>query len=135
MTLKEAKNIVIRNGYKILKEAEHHTPKILYHATYRPLLDSIMKNGLGNTDQRWWEDSEPGAVYLARDPDSAYDFAETADTPPDEYINDIVVLAIDTKYLDYAELEIDPNNYVDNEEDSTLIYYGIIDPESISIFK
>jgi RNA:NAD 2'-phosphotransferase (TPT1/KptA family) len=135
MTIKEAKNIINKKGYKVLKETKRNIPKILYHATYRPLLDSIIKNGLGNTDQKWWEDSEPGAVYLARDPDSAYDFAETAETPPDEYIDDIVVLAIDTKYLDYNELEIDPNNYVENEEDSTLIYYGIIDPESISIYK
>jgi len=34
-------------------------------------LPSIRKKGLGNTQRTFWEDSKPGVVYLADDPNVA----------------------------------------------------------------
>ena len=97
---------------------------VLYHATYGAFVDSIMKNGLGGTGaQTQWEDSLPGHVYLARDPEVAESHAEANEEVPDEYIDDIVVFAIDTSKLDMDKLGDDPNVMDDN---STLAYKGVI---------
>lgn len=102
----------------------------LYHATYRPFLDSIMKNGLGGSGaQTQWEDSKPGYVYLAKDPEVAVSHAEANEEVPDEYIDDIVLLIIDASKLDYAKLEDDPNVM---DDDSTLAYNGIIPSTALS---
>ena len=42
---------------------------------------------------------------------------------PDEYIDNIVVLAVDTSKLDMDNLEDDPNVL---DDDSTLAYKGVI---------
>jgi len=103
----------------------------LYHATYRPFLDSIMKNGLGGSGaQTQWEDSKPGYVYLAKDPEVAMSHAEANEEVPDEYIDNIVVLKIDTNKLDPNNLEDDPNVI---EDDSTLAYKGVIPISAIII--
>ena len=97
---------------------------VLYHATYEPFLKSIMANGLGGAGaQQQWEDSKPGYVYLARDPEVAESHAEANEEVPDEYIDNIVVLAVDTSKLDMDNLEDDPNVLND---DSTLAYKGVI---------
>ncbi len=103
----------------------------LYHATYRPFLDSIRKNGLGGKGaQTQWEDSKPGYVYLAKDPEVAMSHAEANEEVPDEYIDNIVVLKIDTNKLDPNNLEDDPNVI---EDDSTLAYKGVIPISAIII--
>lgn len=103
----------------------------LYHATYRPFLDSIRKNGLGGKGaQTQWEDSKPGYVYLAKDPEVAMSHAEANEEVPDEYIDNIVVLKIDTNKLDPNNLEDDPNII---EDDSTLAYKGVIPISAIII--
>ena len=103
----------------------------LYHATYRPFLDSIRKNGLGGKGaQTQWEDSKPGYVYLAKDPEVAMSHAEANEEVPDEYIENIVVLKIDTNKLDPNNLEDDPNVI---EDDSTLAYKGVIPISAIII--
>ena len=97
---------------------------VLYHATYGAFVDSIMKNGLGGAGaQQQWEDSKPGYVYLARDPEVAESHAEANEEVPDEYIDDIVVFAIDTSKLDMDKLDDDPNIM---DDDSTLAYKGVI---------
>ena len=97
---------------------------VLYHATYEPFLKSIMANGLGGAGaQQQWEDSKPGYVYLARDPEVAESHAEANEEVPDEYIDNIVVLAVDTSKLDMDNLEDDPNVL---DDDSTLAYKGVI---------
>ena len=97
---------------------------VLYHATYEPFLKSIMANGLGGAGaQQQWEDSKPGYVYLARDPEVAESHAEANEEVPDEYIDNIVVLAVDTSKLDIDNLEDDPNVL---DDDSTLAYKGVI---------
>ena len=97
---------------------------VLYHATYGAFVDSIMKNGLGGSGaQTQWEDSLPGHVYLAKDPSVAESHAEANEEVPDEYIDDIVVFAIDTSKLDMDKLGDDPNVM---DDDSTLAYKGVI---------
>ena len=96
----------------------------LYHATYKPFLKSIMKNGLGGSGaQTQWEDSKPGYVYLAKDPEVAVSHAEANEEVPDEYIDDIVVLSIDASQLDQDNLEDDQNVM---DDDSTVAYKGVI---------
>ncbi len=100
-------------------------PDKLYHATYRPLLASIQNHGLAGAGCRKnWDDSKEGVVYLALDPEVAESYAETADNVPDEWLDDIVILAILTSQLDLACLTSDGN--VQNNPGDTLEYHGII---------
>ena len=104
---------------------------MLYHATYKPFLDSIMKNGLGGSGaQTQWEDSKPGYVYLAKDPEVAVSHAEANEEVPDEYIDDIVVLSIDASQLDQDKLQADSNVM---DDDSTLAYKGIIPSTAFNV--
>jgi cytidylate kinase len=110
---------------------ENAVTPMLYHATYKPFLNSIMKNGLGGSGaQTQWEDSKPGYVYLAKDPVVAVSHAEANEEVPDEYIDDIVVLSIDASQLDQDNLENDPNVM---DDDSTLAYKGIIPSNAFSV--
>ena len=119
-------------GTEGITEAEEVIP-MLYHATYKPFLDSIMKNGLGGKGaQTQWEDSKPGYVYLAKDPEVAVSHAEANEEVSDEYIDNIVVLSIDASQLDQDNLEDDPNVM---DDDSTLAYKGIIPTSAFSIME
>ena len=110
---------------------ENAVTPMLYHATYKPFLNSIMKNGLGGSGaQTQWEDSKPGYVYLAKDPEVAVSHAEANEEVPDEYIDDIVVLSINASQLDQDNLE-DDSNVMD--DDSTLAYKGIIPSSAFSV--
>ena len=110
---------------------ENAVTPMLYHATYKPFLNSIMKNGLGGSGaQTQWEDSKPGYVYLAKDPEVAVSHAEANEEVPDEYIDDIVVLSIDASQLDQDNLEDDPNV---QDDDSTLAYKGIIPSTAFNV--
>ena len=109
-------------------------PATLYHSTYRPLLKSIKKYGLGGDKaQAKWNDSEPGVVYLALDKNVAESYAETSDVVPDEWLNEIVILKISTAGLDKNKFNID-SNVQDNEGD-TIEYRGIIPVTNISLIK
>ena len=116
---------------ELLKTMNEAVIPMLYHATYKPFLDSIMKNGLGGSGaQTQWEDSKPGYVYLAKDPEVAISHAEANDEVPDEYIDNIVVLSIDASQLDSDNLE-DDLNVID--DDSTLAYKGIIPTNAFTV--
>jgi len=104
---------------------------MLYHATYKPLLKKIQVDGLDtNKSKKAWEDSKPGLVYLATDPDVAASYAESSEMVPDSYIDNIIILHIDTNKLDKSKLSID-RNVQDNEGD-TLEYAGIVPWSAIS---
>jgi hypothetical protein len=104
---------------------EESAPEILYHATYRPLLKSIKQHGLGGDKaQAKWEDSKPGVVYLAIDPNVAESYAESSDVVPDEWLDQIVVLKVNASQLDQSKLKLD-SNVIDNQGD-TLEYHGVI---------
>lgn len=114
-------------------------PEKLYYATFSKLLRKIKKCGyLGNSPYKL-SDSNNKYVYLSTDPDKAYSYAETA---LDDYDNerlydmlkddDIVILEIDTKYLDKNKLFRD-ENVVDGE--TTYQYKGIINCQIMKIYK
>lgn len=96
----------------------------LYHATYLPLLDSIKKNGLGATEQTYWEDSRSGVVYLSVDEGIAISYAEANESVPEEWLDEIVVLEIKWDNLDPNYLFIDEN--VQDNDGVTLEYHKII---------
>lgn len=113
------------------KESENSIKSTyLYHATYKPLLKKIKEHGLDTRmSKKAWEDSIPGYVYLALEPDVAFSYAESSEEVPEEWIDKIIVLKIDRESLDQSKLFID-QNVIDNEGD-TLEYRGIIPWESI----
>jgi len=115
-------------------ENTSNLPQYLYHATYRPLLKSIKKTGLGGSGaQAKWEDSKPGVTYLALDPNVAESYAETSDVVPEEWLDEIIILKISTSGLDTSKLHTD-RNVQDNEGD-TLEYHGVIPINNISVVK
>ena len=72
-----------------------------------------------------WEDSKPGIVYLANDPDVAESYAEAAEEVSDEiYDSGIVVLKIPTKGLELNKLH-DDRNVLEDDSD-TYEYHGQI---------
>lgn len=116
--------LLLENWRRYLEEAGD----FLYHATYEPLLDSIMASGLGTTSKTNWEDSKPGVVYLARDPNVARSYAETSEKVPEEWLDQITVLKIRVSDLDPGKLFSDENVIDDH---GTLEYHGTIPPENI----
>lgn len=116
---------------RFLINNEEVTLKYLYHATYKPFLNSIKKNGLGNTNRKMYSDSKgKGAVYLADDVEIAISYAEESEwveeqEDPDRYLDNIIILKIDVSKLDQDKLFSDEN--VRNiEDDVTYEYHGII---------
>lgn len=97
---------------------------VLYHATYKPLLESIKNKGLGNTTQTFWSDSKPGVVYLAYDPDVAVSYAEVNEEVDEDWLDQIILLSIPIDKLDIDKLEYDKN--VRDKNNDTLEYHGII---------
>jgi hypothetical protein len=125
--------VSINSQQGVTEGLDQDIPEFLYHATYRPLLKSIKQHGLGGDKaQAKWEDSKPGVVYLATDPNVAESYAETSDVVPDEWLDQIVILKISTNGLE-NKIQID-RNVQDNEGD-TLEYHGIIPLSNISMYK
>jgi len=116
--------LLLENWRSYLNEGK----EFLYHATYEPLMDSIRAKGLGATGRTNWEDSKPGVVYLAYDPDVAESYAETSERVPEEWLDQIVVLKIRASNLDSSKLFSD-ENVIDGQD--TLEYRGVIPPENI----
>jgi hypothetical protein len=113
---------------------DQYTEEYLYHATYRPLLKSIRAHGLGGDKaQAKWEDSKPGVVYLATDPNVAESYAESSDVVPDEWLDQIVIIKIAANTLDPSRLFIDQN--VQDNAGDTLEYHGVIPVNSMSLLE
>lgn len=94
----------------------------LYHATYLSYWKQIkklryIKPGINKN----WSISDSSFIYLSRDLDDAASFAETAEDVPEEYLNQIIILKIDPKYLDIDKLDIDHNQ--------AYPYDGDVDPD------
>jgi hypothetical protein len=110
-------------------------PRYLYHATFKPLLKKIKIEGIGGTSTKpIWYDSKPGVVYLAIDPNIALSYAEVAfdenENLPEAWQDMIIILVIDTDFLDKTKFYID-SNVIDNKGD-TVEYHGIIPFNSIT---
>jgi len=111
----------------ILKEVSQ---QYLYHATYKPLLKKIQAMGLDTRDsKKAWDDSVAGYVYLAKDPDVAASYAESSEMVPESWLDQIVILTIDSSKLDQDRIFDDAN--VRNETSDTVEYRGIIPFEAI----
>ena len=109
-----------------------YLPTKLYHATYKQKLNNIKRFGLDNTrTKKAWDDSISGTVYMCTDPHVAASYAEASDRVPDSYLDNIVILHIDTAKLDLDKLNLD-ENVLDNKGDS-LEYDGVIPYSSILI--
>lgn len=108
-------------------------PQVLYHATYKPLIKSITKHGLGGkgSDKKKWPDSKSGVVYLAIDPDVAESYAESSDEVNEDWLDEIVILKIRTANLDQSKFMLD-RNVIDNAGD-TIEYHGVIPVSEISL--
>lgn len=106
----------------------------LYHATFKPLLDSIRQHGLGGngSEQKRYTDSKHGIVYLANDPDVAESYAEVAEDIPDDWLDEIVILKINVSKLDQSKLSRDRNVI---GGDDTFEYSGVIPYSAIEIFR
>lgn len=108
---------------------------MLYHATYGKYLKGIMKYGLNRMSQKNWDISE-NYIYLAVDPDVAISFAESSDTVPEEYLDDIVLLGVDEDSLDMGLLEPDSNIILDDGEDPySFQYAGDIPASAIKVVE
>lgn len=109
-------------------------PAFLYHATYKPLLKRIKSEGLNTKNvKQLWTDSKPGIVYLAKTKDIAESYAETNDIVPDEWLDQIVVLRINTKNLNKLNFNIDRN--VINNNGDTIEYHGVISASNFEIIS
>jgi len=110
---------------KLIDILKENTQQYYYHATYRPLLKKIKEKGLDTRDsKKAWDDSVPGYVYLAKDLDVAASYAETSETVPDSWLDQIIILTIDASKLDPNKLFDDEN--VKNESTDTVEYRGVI---------
>lgn len=127
--------------FRLVESLYNEIPSKLYHATYKQFLKSIKEKGLGNTKRKMWSDSKRGVVYLADDPDVAYSYAEISEWVEerdnyDDYIDNIIVLEVDTNKLDKSRFNIDSNVHLeDGENNSTWEYLGIIPWDAISIYQ
>lgn len=118
--------------WKDIKEEVEDVPQYLYHATYKPLLKKIKERGLDTNDsKKAWDDSIPGYVYLALDPYVAESYAEESEMVPESWLDNIIILKIDTSKLDKSKLFIDQN--VQDNEGDTLEYRGVIPWEALSL--
>lgn len=100
-------------------------PSKLYHATYKPLLSSIQKEGLGGKSSNPnWPDSKPGVTYWSVDADVAASYAETAEEVDESWLDQIIVFACKIENFDMKRLFLD-RNVIDND-DVTFEYHGII---------
>ena len=109
-------------------------PAVLYHATYKSLFPSIKNYGLNSKyGKKTYPDSKDGVVYLARDKHVAESYAEVSDQVPEEWLDEIIILKIKTKGLNYSKFKIDSN--VINSEGETIEYHGSIPYNNISLEK
>ena len=116
-----------------MRAQEFANDQYMYHATYGPLLKNIQAQGLGATKQSQWTDSQPGVVYLARHPEVARSYAEAAESVPEAWLDDIVVLQLSQADLDPELLHVD-SNVQDNTGD-TLEYHAVIPSKLIRRMK
>jgi len=115
---------------KLIDILKENAQQYYYHATYRPLLKKIKEKGLDTRDsKKAWDDSVSGYVYLAKDLDVAASYAESSETVPDSWLDQIIILTIDASKLDPNKLFDDEN--VRNESTDTVEYRGVIPFDAI----
>jgi hypothetical protein len=114
-------------------------PKLLYHATYRALVNDILKDGLKICPNIRNFDWCQKGIYLASSPGIAESFAEVSENEniPEDWIDDIVVLEINTKLLDKNSFVKDPYWNIDvetlDETNLSFLYKKDIPPPAIKV--
>lgn len=128
--------------FQLVEDASYiDIPNKLYHATYKQFLNSIKQKGLGNTKNKMWKDSKLGVVYLAGDPWVAESYAEESEwldevDDADEYLDNIVILEINSNNLDKNNLFVDENVLLDEDtENATWEYHGVIPWSRCKIYQ
>jgi len=131
-TIMRKDNFLSSSPKLVFEVGEMNIPQYLYHATYKPLLKKIKEKGLDTNDsKKAWDDSVSGYVYLALDPYVAESYAEESEMVPESWLDNIIILKVDTSKLDKSKLFIDQN--VQNNEGDTLEYRGTIPWEALSL--
>lgn len=103
---------------------------MMYHATYKEYLPSILKTGLGGARTHPnWVQSKEGIVYLSSDKDCALAMAEVAELVPDEVYNSgIVILEVDC-----TGLKLTQDRNVICDEPVYFEFEGVITPDRLKI--
>lgn len=106
-----------------LIEDLNNLPDKLYHATFLPRWEEIKKSGglQTNTKYKNYEDSR-NVICMEADPDAAYSYAEVAMDDMEEELP-IVILEINTSYLDTKFIDVDKNICRDEDDEITSYEY------------
>jgi hypothetical protein len=124
----------MRTFREFVEDTELEVPQYLYHATYKPLLDSIKENGLNTSlGKKTYPDSVKGVIYLAKEKDVAESYAETSDVVDEDWLEQIIILKINTKKLNKNYFYTDKN--VKHNKGDTLEYHGTIPFKYIEVIK
>lgn len=114
-------------------------PRYLYHGTFGAYEKSIRRKGLiPNYHHNWNVDDgyeKSGYVYLSTDAIFCGSMVESSENEniPEKYFNDIIILEIDSRYLDLTKLELDENIRSDEPIDiQSFQYKGKIPSEAIT---
>jgi hypothetical protein len=118
---------------ELFTEEVANVPDKLYHATFKPYLKKIMSVGLiPNKKRKAWVGSR-NVVCLSDDQEVALSFAEEADNVPEDYVDYIEILEVDTSKIDKSKLFYDANVATNSPTNAYLEYHGIILPSAIRI--
>ena len=107
---------------------------VLYHATYAALQESIREHGLCRAQirKKSWEDCSSEYIYLCLDADCAIAFCEASDDVPEQWLNEIILIAVDAEKLDICLFALD-ENIINTERLTAYQYRGDI-PMSVIEF-
>ena len=110
-------------------------PEKLYHATFGPLMQDILAEGLlpGGKDIQNFEDI-PKGVYLGITPEFCESMVEASENKaiPEDWFGDYVIFEVDIAKLDASKLVSDP--CVTTEVPEAFLYMDAIPVEAIKIF-
>ena len=109
----------------------------LYHATFREYVPDIQREGLMAGKHVSYQGSNPaGRVYFCYDEDCAVSFVEAADNITDDVYNSgIVLLVVDSSFLDASLYREDDNIQDEQLRHLNLAYEGVVPPSAIIEFR
>lgn len=116
---------------------------LLYHATYRPYLHSIKKGGLSiaKTGANYeWDRDAPPCICFTDDPELSWSYADTgldefSDDKYDKFEGTIVILVVNTDYLNRNYLINGDKHICDESVVHYWTYFSDISPNLIGIMN
>lgn len=110
----------------------------LYHATFGPLMNDILRDGLiaGGVDIQNFSEIQKG-VYLGSKPEFCESMVEASENEniPEDWFGDYVIFEIDVSKLDLTKLIVDPNLVPDEElGEVSYLYLDSIPADALSLF-